>query len=523
MTQLRTFGIKPNMHTVSVFFHRFKSKCRPLLVTVCALLSLVACQPQSPNPVIVEVAKAKQLNVGILFTPTSYYVDTDGTAGFEHDLAMAFADYLGVEINFVPSFHEAELLPKLASGQVDILVGGFAPTHHLQQQFRTAPPYFYINQKVVYKQGRERPTKLSEVDAPIVVAAQSSHLEQLQLRHKQDPSFDIQIMANTDPNELLEMLMDGDIEFTVVDSHTLALARRYYPDISVAFTLSKQQPLTWILPNNQDDSLYAALIDFFGEQHTNGELANLEARYFGHVEQFNYVDTRLFMKAVEEVLPKYRDWFKHYAGDLDWRLLAAQSYQESHWDPRAKSPTGVRGIMMLTQPTAKQLGVKSRLDAETNIEGGAKYLQQLLNRVPARISEFDRPWFALAAYNLGWGHVQDGRKLTKQLGGDPDKWVDVQKYLPLLRKKRYYKTTRYGFARGDEAVQYVANIRRYYDTLIWIDEKAEQQNKLETLFDQAQQSNEAEELKPAAPMPTSGDELETNDDSSSDEITEPPQ
>ena len=146
--------------------------------------------------------------------------------------------------------------------------------------------------------------------------------------------------------------------------------------------------------------------------------------------------------------------------------------------------------MMLTQPTAKQMGVKSRLDAESNIRGGAKYLQRLLNRIPARISQHDRPWFALAAYNLGWGHVQDGRKLTKQQGGDPDKWVDVKKYLPLLRQKRFYKHTKYGFARGDEAVTYVSNIRRYYDTLIWIDEKSEQQQKLEERKDLAIQAEQ---------------------------------
>ena len=283
------------------------------------------------------------------------------------------------------------------------------------------------------------------------------------------------------------MLMEETIDYTLADSHNLSLVRRYYPDISVAFTVEDKQPLSWLLPKNRDDSLYALLIEFFGQMHQSGELTALEDRYFGHVEKFNYVDTRLFMKAVESVLPKYQDWFQQYAGDIDWRLLAAQSYQESHWDPRAKSPTGVRGIMMLTQPTAKQVGVKSRLDAESNIRGGAKYLRQLLNRIPERISPYERPWFALAAYNVGWGHVQDARKLTQQQGGDPDKWVDVKRYLPLLRQKRYYKTTKYGFARGDEAVTYVSNIRRYYDTLVWLDEKSEEQEKLDQRRDEAQQ------------------------------------
>lgn len=517
MTPLETFDIKPHMHPIRHFATITKQQLQLWFVVAVVIFGLCACQPPTSPPKIVDVAGSKTLNVGILFNPTSYYVDADGSAGFEHDLAIAFADYLGVDINLVPSYHINELLPKLASGQVDLLVGGFAATDEIEKQFKTAPPYFYISQKVVYKQGRERPTHLGEVDAPIVVSAQSSHYENLKAKQLEGEEFTVSIIDNADPNELLELLMDGEIEFTVVDSHTLALARRYYPDISVAFTLVQEQPLTWLLPQNRDDSLYAALIDFFGELHLSGQLTALEERYFGHVEQFNYVDTRLFMKAVEDVLPKYQHWFKQYAGDLDWRLLAAQSYQESHWDPRAKSPTGVRGIMMLTQPTAKQLGVKSRLDAETNIKGGAKYLQQLLKRVPARISEFDRPWFALAAYNLGWGHVQDGRRLTKQFGGDPDKWVDVQKYLPLLRKKSHYKTTRYGFARGDEAVQYVANIRRYYDTLIWIDDRIEQQLKIESRLDQVQNIETSTDLPPEPEL----SEVEIQDDGSAEPTQSP--
>lgn len=444
------------------------------------LILLSACQPEPNESKLVKIKNANNLKVGILFNPTSYYVDIDGPAGFEHDLVNHFADYLGVEIELLPSYHVAELLTKLENGQVDLLVGGLAHTEERAEKFRFSPPYLNISQKLVYKQGKRRPNNFSEVEDQITVSAQTSHLEKLIELQEDHPDINIDIAANADPNELLEMLMDESIEFTVADSHNLAVVRRYFPDISVAFTIEKQQALSWILPKDNDDSLYAVLIDFFGQMNASGELVALEDRYFGHVENFNYVDTRLFMKAVDNVLPRYQDWFEQYSGDIDWRLLAAQSYQESHWNPRAKSPTGVRGIMMLTQPTAKQYGVKSRLDAEDNIRGGAVYMKKLLNRVPDRISEHDKVWFALAAYNVGWGHVQDARRLTSQQGGDPDKWVDVKRYLPLLRQKRYYKKTRYGFARGDEAVNYVGNIRRYYDTLVWIDEKQQETVQLET-------------------------------------------
>lgn len=457
-----------------------------LLSAIAFAFVISACEPADHTSHLQDIKTAGTLKVGILFNPTSYYIDPDGVAGFEYDLVKQLAQYLDVKLELVPSYHVAELLPKLKNGHVDLLVGGLAETQSRSNQFRYSPPYMYISQKLVYKQGRKRPVNFEEVDGTITVASQTSHHEKLLRLQKENPDINIDISESADPNELLEMLIDDKIEFTVADSHNLAIVRRYFPDISVAFTIEKQQPLNWLLQNNQDDSLYAILIDFFGDMHQSGELLALEDRYFGHVEKFNYVDTRLFMSAVDKVLPKYQPWFEQYAGDIDWRLLAAQSYQESHWNPRAKSPTGVRGIMMLTQPTARQLGVKSRLDAETNIQGGAKYLRQLLRRIPERISEHERPWFALAAYNIGWGHVQDARRLTEKKGGDPDKWVDVKRYLPLLREKRYYKTTRYGFARGDEATTYVENIRRYYDTLVWIDQKSSEEQ-LDVFKDDSQQ------------------------------------
>jgi membrane-bound lytic murein transglycosylase F len=157
---------------------------------------------------------------------------------------------------------------------------------------------------------------------------------------------------------------------------------------------------------------------------------------------------------------------------VDWRLLAAIGYQESHWDPDATSRTGVRGIMMLTQRTATQLGVNNRLDPEQSIEGGARYFLRMHRRVPARIQEPDRTWMALAAYNMGYGHLEDARVLTQKQGGDPDLWLDVNERLPLLSQEKWYRQTRYGYARGYEAKQYVENIRSYFDTLIWMETRS---------------------------------------------------
>jgi membrane-bound lytic murein transglycosylase F len=271
--------------------------------------------------------------------------------------------------------------------------------------------------------------------------------------------------------ELLEMVLNEELDYTIADSNILALMRRRYPELSIGFSISPEQDVAWAVNKQRDDSLLAALIEYFGIIQNNGTLAALEDKYFGHVRQFNYVDTREFIKSSRKVLPKFKPWFVQYSGDLDWRLLAAMSYQESHWRPRAKSVTGVRGMMMLTLATAKELGIVSRLDPEQSIKGGAKYLTKLLKRIPDRITHPDRLWFALASYNVGLGHLEDARVLTERQGANPDMWVDVKIRLLQLRQKKHYKTTRYGYARGNEAVAYVDNIRRYYDTLVWLDEQ----------------------------------------------------
>jgi membrane-bound lytic murein transglycosylase F len=230
--------------------------------------------------------------------------------------------------------------------------------------------------------------------------------------------------------------------------------------------LSEDEPVAWFMKKQGDSSVYALMVEFFGDLAQSGELAILEEKYFGHVDQFDYVDTRAFLRAIESKLPKWEPLFKKYANEFDWRLLAALSYQESHWNPRAISPTGVRGMMMLTLPTAKSVGVRNRLDPEQSIKGGALYLQRVLERVPDSVNPHERIWFALASYNIGFGHMMDARRLTEAQGANPNSWSDVKKRLPMLAKRQYYTQTRYGYARGYEALSYVENIRRYYQSIL---------------------------------------------------------
>lgn len=465
---------------------------------ILILIWLTGCSPEPQQSQLFNIYQKNSLKVGVLHGPTSYYVGVDGPTGFELELSQALADKLGVKLEIFPSYYLEELLQKLDSGQVDFIAGGLTLTEMRKDKYRASPAYRWVNEVLVFKQGNAWPRSLDDLTDAIVVVKDSSHVETLQQLSLDHPTLNWQQHPELDAEEILQQVVDGKIAYTVTDSNQLALNRRFYPNLSIAFTVRDNLPVSWLLANNDDDSLYAVLIEFFGAMYQGGELIALEDRYFGHVQLFDYVDTLAFIDAIEQILPPLKPWFTQYAGELDWRLLAALSYQESHWNPQARSPTGVRGLMMLTLPTAQQMGVTSRLDAQQNIRGGSRYLHRLFSRIPERIPMPDRLWFALASYNIGWGHVEDARKLTQREKADPDKWLDVKQRLPLLRQKNVYQTTKYGYARGDEAVNYVDNIRRYYDTLLWVDERQQAEQRLEL---QKQRLSE-QSSEPVLPEPT---------------------
>lgn len=261
--------------------------------------------------------------------------------------------------------------------------------------------------------------------------------------------------------------MEKKIDCTIVDSHIFRLNQRYYPELVNTMEISSKKNLGWILRKG-DDSLKNSLYRWLNKFERSGGLAELNSFYFEFMSVFDYYDTKVFSKRIKKVLPKYKHHFKK-AGEkynIPWMILAAQSYQESHWKPNAKSPTGVRGMMMLTKDTAKRLKVKNRLSAKSSIYGGAKYFNMMREKFPKEVEGKNLWAFALAAYNVGLGHVYDARKLAKKLHKNPDSWKDLKTVLPLLAQKKYYKDLKHGYARGNEPVRYVDAIQQYYNIIV---------------------------------------------------------
>ncbi|MDO4697188.1 MAG: membrane-bound lytic murein transglycosylase MltF [Pasteurellaceae bacterium] len=421
---------------------------------------------QSEQNQYITIQKSKVLKVGMINHPLAYFVGAEGEAGIEYDLARAFANYLDVELAIYPFESSESVFQALREQKIDIAAAGLLYQPELAKQFQIGASYYSASWQVVYKKGTQRPYKIADLDGELTVPAGSAVLPLLQQLQELHPKLRWKTSDKYTQEELLLQVAEGKTPYTVAVSVDVSAAQHIKPNVAVGFDLTDEAPVVWYLQNSAYSELQAAILEFMNQANESGVISRIEEKYFNHLARFDYVDTASYLRAIENVLPKYQHLFEKYRGDLEWQMLAAIAYQESHWEPTATSPTGVRGMMMLTRDTAERMGVKDRINAEQSVKAGSEYLHLLINQLPQSIAKEDRIWFGLAAYNMGLGHLIDVRRLTKQLGGDPDNWLDVKKNLPLLAEKRYYTGLKYGYARGFEAFNYVENIRRYYHSIV---------------------------------------------------------
>lgn len=403
---------------------------------------------------------------------STYYIGPDGATGPEVELTREFTAHLGVELEIEVAEAFNQLWGLLESRRGDLIAANLTRTPERERAFTFGPDYLETSTVVVYRRGQKRPRSLQDMAGlNIMVIAGSSYEEALVTAQQEVPELEWEPRSDVGMESLLLAVADGAIDATLVDSNIYDLNKHFYPRVAAGFTLPGTLPHAWAFPAGQDDSLVDEAAVFISQFKEDGRLAALHENFYAPKKRMGRVGMFQFMQQVRNRLPPLLPVFQEVATahDMDWRLLAAMGYQESHWDPDAISYTGVKGIMMLTRKTARQLGVTDRLDIGQSIEGGARYFLGLRKRIPQRIAEPDRSWLALAAYNMGMGHLEDARVLTQKQGGNPDSWDDVKQRLSLLSQEKYYRDTRYGYARGFEAQQYVENIQSYYGTLKWMD------------------------------------------------------
>ena len=440
-----------------------------MYIAVAALLGTCSSTPA----LLDQILEIGELRVVTRDTPSSYVIDVNGPSGPEFDLVQAFADELGVALILESVSSISEIVPRLVSGRAHMAAAGLSITRSRQQFLNFSYPYESVDMQLIYKVGTGKPRSIEDLAGrSIEVLAGSSHSDMMEALGEIYPEIDWTVNADAETADLLAKVAAEELEFTVADSTDFNILRNFHPDLRVAIELELGDPLAWAFTKESGNSLLARADEFLIAADRRGLLAQIHDRYYGHTKKFDYVGTRNFIRHYESRLPRYRDMFEQAGDDwsVDWRLLAAIGYQESHWRSQAVSPTGVRGIMMLTRDTADYLGIDDRVDPKNSIFGGAQFFARQTQRIADTVGEPDRSWMALAAYNVGFNHIKDARLIVNLQDGNPDTWLDISKALPLLSQRKWYSQLPYGYARGWEPVLYVNNIRSYYNILKWLTE-----------------------------------------------------
>ncbi|MBV1776192.1 membrane-bound lytic murein transglycosylase MltF [Burkholderiaceae bacterium DAT-1] len=444
--------------------------CKRIACLAASMLVLAGCDRVTQAPAkpaekrLAMPSKDQDLVVLIRNGATSFFVDAESKyAGPEYDLVRQFAEAQGWHIKLVVTPNQAEMVQRLARGEAHMAVGmtrrGDAGMHVSQEYARMQPV-------VVVRDDAEAPARLTDLEDKIWVSpAVEPAMSTLQAKA---PKARFIVDNDYDDEALIERVASGLIDYAVVDQRAADAAQNFYPDVAIAFMVGQPLNAAWMWADASDTTLGPLVDAHLSKIRKSGALSKLFDRYYGYSLRLETADASEFLTQRITTLPKLKKYFVEAEASygIDWRLLAALAYQESHWDKHATSPYGVRGIMMLTNDTANRMGVHDRLDPRQSILGGAKYLSMLKSSLSDKIVEPDRTWFTLAAYNIGTAHLEDARVLAQKQKKNPSLWEDVKQVLPLLREPEHYENLKFGFARGGEAVVFVENLRSYYDILV---------------------------------------------------------
>lgn len=448
----------------------FRSALKIAIPTL--LLALAGCSDLGDEPRTVQLESPFETGVLQVVTrngSTTYFLDRHENAiGPEHALITDYAEARGWKVEWTMLDSTSAVLKSLNAGNTHLAASGLTHLPERSERFTQGPAHTEITEQLVcHRDDRPLPRKPEDIaNTQIVVTADASYVGTLQKLAEQHTGIEFKEDEDRTTEVLLSEVAEKDIDCTVADSNIVQVMRRHFPHLEVAMNLTEGRNLGWYLPAGSDE-LASDTREWMNSREGDEAIGRMENRYYAYIGEFDFVDLRALNRRIENRLPHYIDEFKEAEAKtgMPADLLAALAYQESHWDPTAKSPTGVRGIMMLTRRTAQSLGVNNRLDPKAAIDGGARYLADRHRRLPETIPEPDRTFLALASYNIGRGHLLDARQLARDLGKNPDSWKDMEQVLPLKADKRYYPSTRYGYARGYEPVHYVQRIRNYRDVI----------------------------------------------------------
>ena len=413
-----------------------------------------------------KILKAGEITIITRNTPHCYYLYRDQPMGFEYDLAQEFADYLGVEAKVKITEKWSRMIAELENGTAAFIAAGITVTPSRQKRVAFSDGYMDIQQHIISHRNRAKIKNVSDLAGKTIhVQTATAYQERLEEIRRQGIGLTIELHKDLATEELIQQVAEGEIELTVADSNIARLNQRHYPRAVMASAISELRHLGWAV-HPEAHQLREKINSFFTSIKKSGRFDEIYNKYYGDIGNFDYVDLRAFHRRVKSQLSRYSPFIKAAAKKhgFDWRLIAAQAYQESHLNPWAKSQAGAKGLMQLLTRTARSLKVADIYNPVDNINGGVQHLKNLYDYFDSA-TDTDRLLIALAAYNVGQGHIQDARKLAIKKNLDPNLWESLSKTLPLLRYRKYYKNAKYGYCRGTEPVTYVNQIKIFYDIL----------------------------------------------------------
>ncbi len=436
-----------------------------------ALLIITGLSLQSCSDGLTDLERIKQrgeLRVAMLAQPPMFFPDESALRGLDFQIVETYADSIGVSLDIIVAKTLEELYELIRKEKVDIAITDSVPQPIDIEKIHASIPYNTNQWYVIGNRKNPSPDKIQDISpGRIFVAADSAPAQVLRELQKKHMSLYWSEIPGSNNRKILENINKGFLPLTLINEDVYTYYRHLYPELSIALELNISYPSFWLTLHDRDKSLIQSIDVFLGKFSRSNKLKRLREIYFRHLNAPQYVDNTYFLERIQSLLPQYYSLFEKAAKEysFDKRFLAAVSYQESHWNEKAVSMTGVTGLMMLTQETAKRVGIEDRTDPEQSVMGGAKYLDIIKDSLPKKINEPDRSWMTLAAYNIGLGHLEDARVITQKMGDDPNLWIDVEKHLPKLSQKKWYSQTKFGYARGHEPVSFVKRVHRYFDIL----------------------------------------------------------
>jgi len=454
------------------------------LAVAIALFPIVRGPERLPTP-----EEGQELIVLVRPGPAFYFPGPDGTlSGIDVDLVRRFAAEKKVRLRFALADSVAQVIAAIANGEAHIGAGGLHRPPSVAESAaagasattdRPTPgeattdllwttAIASTQPVLIYNRDGYKPAHWDDLDGETVAFVADAGFEsEVAATREAHPGIHWDARALPSVAALIAQVSDGTVGYAIVGSLAASLARNVYLDFEVAFPAGRKREVAWVVSSHFGD-LRQELDRFLARLRRDGTLERLADRYIADPGRIQRIDASVLQERMRTALPQYRHLF-HDAQEktgVEWRLLAAIAYQESQWDPAATSPTGVRGIMQITEDTARHLGITDLLDPAQNVVAAARYLRDIKARLPVRIHEPDRTWLALAAYNIGLGHLEDARILAQKQKLDPDLWSDVKKVLPLLAVPEYHQRAKLGYARGGMPVAFVDRVRGYYDVLL---------------------------------------------------------